>query len=102
MKKRDQVKDDLLKQYDFGAMTGGVRGKYYQRVREEGANIVLLDPDLAEAFPSEESVNAALRGVLATTRNVKRSGGLPNKALQPTSRTRKRVRPKRQPRAARD
>lgn len=86
MKKSDQA-DDLRSEYDFAAMEGGVRGKHASRLREQGSNIVLLDPDVAEAFPSEASVNEALRGVLNTTRNVKRTGGLPNKALQPTSRT---------------
>ncbi len=101
MKKTDHIKDDLRPEYDFGSMKGGVRGKYYQRTREQGTNVVLLDPDVAEAFPSEASVNEALRGVLNTTRNVKRTGGLPNKALQPTSRARKPAKSKRESRAAR-
>lgn len=86
MKKSDRT-DDLRPEYDFAVMKGGVRGKHAGRLLEEGSNVVLLDPDVAEAFPSEASVNEALRGVLNTTRNVKRTGGLPNKTLQPTSRT---------------
>jgi len=101
MKKSDHVKDDLRPEYDFVSMKGGMRGKYYRRIREQGTNVVLLDPDVAEAFPSEASVNEALRGVLNTTRNVKRTGGLPNKALQPTSRARKPAKSKRESRAAR-
>lgn len=101
MKKSDQLKADLRPEYDFSSMKGGVRGKHYRRIREEGTNVVLLDPDVAAAFPSEASVNEALRGVLNTTRNVKRTGGLPNKALQPTSRTRKPAKAKLQARAAR-
>jgi hypothetical protein len=101
MKKTDHIKDDLRPEYDFGSMKGGVRGKYYRRIREQGTNVVLLDPDVAEAFPSEASVNEALRGVLNTTRNVKRTGGLPNKALQPTSRARNPAKSKRESRAAR-
>jgi hypothetical protein len=100
MKKSDQIKDDLRPEYDFSSMKGGVRGKHARRVRE-GSNVVLLDPDVAAAFPSEASVNEALRGVLNTTRNVKRTGGLPNKALQPTSRARKLAKSKLQSRAAR-
>jgi hypothetical protein len=80
-------------------MKGGVRGKHARRVRE-GSNVVLLDPDVAAAFPSEASVNEALRVVLNTTRNVKRTGGLPNKASQPTSRVRKPAKSKLQSRAA--
>jgi hypothetical protein len=101
MKKTDEPQDELRPEYDFSSMTGGVRGKHYRRIREEGTNVVLLDPDVAEAFPSEASVNEALRGVLNMTRNVKRTGGLPNKALQPTSRARKPAKSKRQSRAAR-
>lgn len=102
MKKSDRVKDELRPEYDFEAMKGGVRGKYYRRFHEQGTNVVLLDPDVAEAFPSEASVNEALRGVLNTTRNVKRTGGLSNKALQPASRTRHSAKSKRESRAARD
>lgn len=100
MKKSDEA-TDMRSEYDFAAMGGGVRGKHVRRLREQGSNIVLLDPDVAEAFPSEASVNEALRGVLNTTRAVKRSGGLPNKALQPTSRTSKATTPRKASRAAR-
>jgi hypothetical protein len=86
MKKNDSINDDLRPEYDFSSMKGGVRGKYYRRIREEGTNIVVLDPEIAEAFPSEAAVNEALRGVLNTTRAARRIGGLPNKALQPTAR----------------
>jgi hypothetical protein len=102
MKKSDQG-DDMRPEYDFAAMQGGVRGKHVRRLGEQGANVVLLDPDVAEAFPSEASVNEALRGVLNTTRAVKRSGGLPNpnKALQPTSRASKPTMPRKTSRATR-
>ena len=79
------VDDDLSPEYDFTAMKGGVRGKYVARLRK-GSNLVLLDPEMAAAFPSAEAVNEALRGVLNTTRAVRDKGGLPNKALQPTRR----------------
>jgi hypothetical protein len=52
--------DDLLPEYDF---SGTVRGKYYERYRE-GTNVVLLDPDVAQAFKDSESVNRALRLLL--------------------------------------
>ena len=66
-------------------MKGGVRGKYIARLRK-GSNLVLLDPEVAVAFPSAEAVNEALRGVLNTTRAVRDKGGLSNRALQSTSR----------------
>jgi hypothetical protein len=77
--------DDLRPEYDFASMKGGIRGKYVARLRK-GSNLVLLEPEAAAAFPSAEAVNEALRGVLNTTRAVRGKGGLPNKALQPTSR----------------
>jgi len=46
--------------YDF---SDGVRGKYAKRYAE-GTNVVLLEPDVAKAFPTARAVNAALRKVL--------------------------------------
>ena len=77
--------DDLRPEYDFASMKGGVRGKYVARLRK-GSNLVLLEPEVAAAFPSDDAVNEALRGVLNTARAVRGKGGLPNSALQPTSR----------------
>jgi hypothetical protein len=37
---------EMLEEYDF---SGGVRGKYADRFAE-GANVVVLDPDVAEVF----------------------------------------------------
>jgi uncharacterized DUF497 family protein len=45
---------------DFGPM---VRGKYAARLRET-SNIIILDPEIAEAFPNAQAVNKALRGLL--------------------------------------
>jgi len=56
--------DDLRPEYDFSRMKGGVRGKYVDRYRE-GTNLVLLDPDVAAAFPDAKAVNEALRLLLA-------------------------------------
>jgi hypothetical protein len=61
MKKEvDELEDELRPEYDFANMQGGVRGKYVQRYRS-GTNLVLLDPDIAKAFPTDASVNEALR-----------------------------------------
>jgi hypothetical protein len=81
---------DMRAQYDFESMTGGVRGKHYEEYRK-GTNIVLLEPDVAEAFPTEDAVNEALRGILSTTRAVRRIGGLPERTLKGGSETRKRA-----------
>jgi hypothetical protein len=60
MKNPEDHDDDLMPEYDFSSMRGGVRGKYFERVRS-GSNVVVLDPDVAKAFPSQEAVNRALR-----------------------------------------
>jgi len=61
MKKvKSEMTDELRPEYkrsDFGDI---VRGKYANRIRHE-TNVVLLEPDIAEAFPNDEAVNKALR-----------------------------------------
>ncbi len=52
--------DELRPEYDYSQLEGGVRGKYAQRYHA-GTNLVLLEPDVAKAFPSDEAVNEALR-----------------------------------------
>lgn len=49
--------DELRPEYDF---SGGVRGKHHEAYGE-GTNVVLLDPEVAKAFPDSEAVNRALR-----------------------------------------
>jgi len=61
--KKDEDLDELLPEYDFRQMVGGVRGKYAAAYRR-GTNLVRLDPDVADAFTTDESVNEALRAVL--------------------------------------
>ena len=58
--------DEMRSEYDF---SNGVRGKYVERVRS-GTNVVLLEPDVAEAFPDSASVNEALRELLAIARRA--------------------------------
>ena len=57
-------KPEMLPEYDF---TKGERGKYAKRYAE-GSNIVVLDPDVAEAFPDSQSVNDALRVLVKRAR----------------------------------
>ena len=52
--------DELRAEYDLSQLQGGVRGKYVERYNE-GTNLVLLAPDVAEVFPTDEAVNEALR-----------------------------------------
>jgi hypothetical protein len=55
--------DELRPEYDLASLTGRVRGKYHQRATA-GTTLVLLEPDVAEAFPDGPSVNQALRAYL--------------------------------------
>ena len=57
-------------EYDFATMKCGVRGKYVKRFRA-GTNLILLDPELAKAFPTEAAVNGALRALLSLTESVR-------------------------------
>ena len=57
MKRR---RDELRPEYDLRSLKGVVRGKYYRRAMA-GTNLVLLEPDVARAFPDSSSVNRALR-----------------------------------------
>ncbi len=49
--------DELRPEYDF---SGGVRGKHH-RAYQQGSNVVVLEPDVAEVFKDSKSVNHALR-----------------------------------------
>lgn len=78
------VKEDMKSEYDFSKMKGAARGKYYKSYRAghkvvvhksdgtasvqyfklaEGA--VMLEPDVRKYFTSSESVNKALRSLIA-------------------------------------
>ncbi|MTJ50530.1 hypothetical protein [Dolichospermum sp. UHCC 0259] len=56
----NEMEDELRPEYDFSQIQKGVRGKYVERYRT-GTNLVLLDPDIAQAFPNDDAVNDALR-----------------------------------------
>ena len=79
MRAKGQVeRDEMRPEYDFDYSTA-VRGKYYRRLLKEGANVVVLDPDVAKAFRDSAAVNEALRSLLkmaeATRRLTTRSSG---------------------------
>lgn len=66
MKKTPSRVREVRAEYDF---SGGVRGKYAKRYAR-GSNIVVLDPDVAEAFPTARAVNTALRKLLRATKRT--------------------------------
>ena len=65
---------DIRAEYDFASMSGGVRGKYAERYKA-GVNLVLLEPEVAEAFPTAAAVNEALRTLMRGAKTLTRQAG---------------------------
>ena len=62
MKKANKP-DEMKAEYKREDLGAGVRGKYYESY-QAAHNIVLLQPEVAEAFPTEEAVNNALKSLI--------------------------------------
>lgn len=87
--------DELRPEYDLAQLSGAVRGKYYRQAKA-GTNLVLIEPDLAETFPDQESVNRALRLLATTASAATRASRRPSKPRKPSEdRTAPNQRPKR-------
>ena len=72
MKKDNRrVRDDLRPEYDLASLGTGARGKYPGRLKR--TTLVALEPEVADAFPTSQAVNEALRAVLRATRIVRRT-----------------------------
>lgn len=73
MKARPQqrLSDELRPEYEFD-YSKAVRGKYFKQLLKEGANVVVLEPDVAKAFVDSAAVNDALRSLLDLTRSTRR------------------------------
>ena len=68
MKKKTEHKDKLRPEYDLKSLLkDGVRGKYAARYHSE-TNLVLLEPEVAKAFPNDKAVNDALKLVIKLTK----------------------------------
>ena len=75
MKRVDvEQEDEMRPEYDFSQLKGRVRGKYVERYRA-GTNLVLLDPDVAAAFPDGQAVNEALRLLMKVAKTQMSSEG---------------------------
>lgn len=61
--------DEMRPEYNFD-YSKAVRGKYYKRM--QSSNVVVLEPDVAKAFPDSASVNRALRRLLELANSVPR------------------------------
>jgi hypothetical protein len=82
-KDRAPDKDELRAEYERSDFPEGlVRGKYAKRMRES-SNVIVLKPEVAQAFPNEDAVNNALLSLIEiaqkTTHLSKRSTGSPQK-----------------------
>ena len=64
-----KANEDVRQEYDFSR---GEQGKYAARCAE-GSNVVVLDPDVAAAFPNAESVNRAPREMAGLARSDQES-----------------------------
>jgi hypothetical protein len=62
----DPDRDSLQPEYDFSK---AVRGETAARYAE-GTNVVVLDPELRDLFPTSESVNEALRELAAIAKRT--------------------------------
>ena len=67
MKKAREKNDEMPREYDFSQ---GLRGKHARRYAE-GTNVVVLEPDVAKAFPNAEAVNSSLRSLAEIIRRRK-------------------------------
>lgn len=67
--KEKKISDELRPEYNFD-YSKAVRGKYYKRILAEGANVVMLEPDVAKAFVDSAAVNDALRSLLDLTKTT--------------------------------
>jgi hypothetical protein len=83
-----ELDEDSRPRYDLSQLKGGVRGKYYRKATA-GTNLVLVEPELADAFPSTESVNSVLRLLVdtaqAATGTARRRSGTPDRRLKRTA-----------------
>ncbi|MFZ2301590.1 MAG: hypothetical protein WAW10_06950 [Gallionella sp.] len=75
MKKTDEMRAEYRRE-DLGK---GVRGKHYAEFKK-GSNLVLLTPELAKIFPSNEAVNAALNSLVEVARSA---SGLTRRSTRP-------------------
>lgn len=75
MKKNSTKKQDdyeLREEYDLSKMTVLPKGRFDPQ-RRMGSNVVLLEPEIAKAFPNDEAVNQALRLILKATKIPQRT-----------------------------
>ena len=68
-KRRTGDRDTMRAEYDFSRAVRGVTAARYA----QGANVVVIDPDILDVFPTGESVNEALRALAPVLRRNRRA-----------------------------
>lgn len=80
--RKGKTTDELRPEYKGEDLGVGVRGKYFEEYHK-GTNLVLLSPDVAKVFPTNEAVNEALRSLIdlaeKSTGRTRHSTGSPKK-----------------------
>jgi hypothetical protein len=71
MKKVRRVRNDIRREYKRSELGPGIRGRFYAAYRK-GHNLVLLKPEVAAAFPSEQAVNDALLSIVRIAKTTRR------------------------------
>ena len=71
MKRKNTKRDEMCDEYMFD-YSKAVRGKHFQRLIKEGANVVVLEPDVAKVFRGSAAVNDALRSLLQVSKSTLR------------------------------
>jgi len=71
MKRKKLKLDEMRQEYTFD-YSKAVRGKHFQRLMKEGANVVVLEPDVAKVFRDSAAVNDALRSLLEVSKTTLR------------------------------
>ena len=72
--RRQAERNEMRPEYEFD-YSKAVRGKYYRRLLKEGANVAVLEPDVARAFRGSAAVNDALRSLFRTSETKRRRAG---------------------------
>jgi hypothetical protein len=71
LKEPPEDRDTMRPEYDFSDAVRGVTAARYA----QGANVVVIDPDVLDVFPDGPAVNEALRALAPVIRHRRRAGG---------------------------
>jgi hypothetical protein len=69
-----KVETEMRAEYKRADFTKLERGKFFKEAAK-GASVALIEPKLAQAFPTSEAVNEALRGLLVLADETARITG---------------------------